>query len=415
MIANFSEVFNIASKDRFLYLRNRKTRSFVKDYSFDIVIKFLIVLFNSIGGKKEIKYLYVDEIKNSSMSTNLYATKKNSNKEDSYILSFYKYKFEESHAKVGYITGVILIIFYLLQLLISLVFVFFGDKVFTTIQLKIIQINYYIYFNLLPMGRDSKIILVTDHHYYSALTALFNKKSISVVLQHGAICDISYFTPVHADYFFAWGNNSKAKLNDEKAISAGTYKFDSLINANILHKSDFNEEIKLLWPLRPIDEKYLKYNFNLFVSLANTIKDKKFKLLVKKHPSSFSNFDFIEENSTANLSVECISGDLKEIDFDIAVIDNSTIGFDLMVINKPFVYIDNLIENEIEIGYQNYGIPTIKNEKDIITIFKEIFEDSEKYYDDFNKIKDKFLKEELENLHCKIDEVLLKLRNNKSN
>lgn len=75
------------------------------------------------------------------------------------------------------------------------------------------------------LDSSTAFILMTDHHFYSTVIAMsgFGK---TVVLQHGLIQDIRFFSPVRADCLYTWSEKSAKLAADEKAVVSGTYKFD---------------------------------------------------------------------------------------------------------------------------------------------------------------------------------------------
>jgi hypothetical protein len=351
-----------AIEDRDNYIKKNPDCDMKKKLALDILMKYLITLINSFGKKQEIKILFMDEIKNKNMNNNLYKTKERIDKE-SKLINFYNFNFTNTHVKIGMIKSFILIIFMLLQSVILILLIPVLYKSFAKILMYAIHNNFKIYLKCIDFKENSKVLMMSDHHYFGAIVSSEKRLMYkSIVLQHGAICDKSYFYPIYADNFYAWGKESKKLLNNDlKVICTGTYKFEELIEHRKVNKyKDINEfDINILWPIRPISQKDLNEQFLFINEALNNLKGK-IRVIIKKHPSSLSNFDFINcEKDELNFNIEYVNEDLKNISFDFAIIDNSTIGFDLIALGKPFAVLNRLYNGELSIEYEKYGIEKV--------------------------------------------------------
>lgn len=406
----FKDVIKIASMDR---LKDYKLyeKNFIKQYNIDFIIKLLFVFINSFGFRKKISLIFIDEINNSSMSENLNNTIEEFRaKNDFATINFYKCS-AVNHIKIGLLTPLILLLLFLIQLFFISVIALFNKSRYQKISLAIIAFNYYIYLLLLPISDNCKIVLMSDHHFFGSLTVLFMKgKIISFVIQHGAICDIKYYYPIYADYFLAWGTSSKLKLfNDPKVICTGTYKFKNIKEDSKKENiAESVKELKILWPLRPIADNILLEQLKLIINALNTLNIKNIQLIIKKHPSTYSNFAFLKKYSNNFSKIKIISVDkhLSEIEFDIAIIDNSTIGYDLIIKNKPFIVLDYRINDEINIGYEKYGIKKVNNFEDLSSSLRSFLNNRINFMSSYEKARNAFLASELNNNKCTIVEVI---------
>lgn len=391
--------------DRVKLLESNNELSFIKKYGIDYVIKYIILLLNSIGKPKLVKYIFVDEIKNTNMSNNLKNTRDKFNNLDTSYINFYKIDKNHEHLKIGFIKPIYLILFLILQIVIILPIFILPYKKACIIIMKVVMFNYSKYIKYITKDKNLKVILMTEHHFFSAITVDKLKNFTTFVLQHGAICDISYYYPIEANYFLAWGKKSKEILhNDNKIICTGTYKFDELKfkNKNMILQ---NKKITILWPLRPIENNVLKSYMEMFLYLSKNMNDIDIELIVKKHPSSFSSFECLREYEDTNMNIRFVDEKLEKIKFDIAVIDNSTIGYDLFILGKPFVVIKSLIDGEVIIDYKSYNIPIVRNNEELYRNIYSYIEDR-KFIDTYQSSRELFLNEELNNGNCNIKEFI---------
>lgn len=398
--------------DRMKLLESNNDLSFIKKYGIDYLIKYIILLLNSIGKSKLVKYIFVDEIKNANMNNNLKNTREKFNNLDTSYINFYKLDQSNEHLKIGFIKPIYLILFLMLQIVFILPILILPYKKACIIIMKITMFNYSKYIKYINKDKNLKVILMTEHHFFSAITVNKLKDFTTFILQHGAICDISYYYPIEANYFLAWGKNSKEVLyKDNKIICTGTYKFDKLKlkDKNIILKNKNmilkNKKIVILWPLRPIESSVLKSYMEMFLYISENMNNIDVELIVKKHPSSFSSFECLREYEDTNINISFVDETLDKIKFDIAVIDNSTIGYDLFVLGKPFVVIKSLVDGEVIIDYKSYNVPIVKNKEELYININSYIEDS-KFIEKYQSSRELFLNEELNNGNCNIKEFI---------
>lgn len=399
------KIFN----DRIKLLDSNSELNFIKKYGIDYIIKYIILVLNSIGKSRLEKYIFVDEIKNANMNNNLRSTLDKFADRDSSYINFYSINKDYKHVKIGFIKPIFLILLLTIQLIILVPIIILPYKVVCTIIMKIIMSNYNIYLKSISKDEKLKVILMTEHHFFSAITVNRLKNFTTFILQHGAICDISYFYPIEADYFLAWGENSKKILHeDSKIVCTGTYKFDSL-KAKDMTRSIENKKITILWPLRPIDSNVLKSYMKLFLDLSNKMNDIEFNLIVKKHPSSFSSFELFKDyTDKVDFNISFVDENLEDIKFDIAVIDNSTIGYDLFVLGKPFIVIKSLVEGELIIDYKSYNIPIVSNKEQLYNNIN-LYINDDKFMEQYEDSRELFLNSELNNNNCNIKEFIISI------
>lgn len=396
-----SKIFN----DRIKLLENNSELNFIKKYAIDYIIKYIILTLNSVGKAKVVKYIFVDEIKNANMNNNLRNTRKQFVQSEIGYMNFYKIDKNCEHLKIGFIKPICLILFLILQLVIILPIIILPYKKACIIVMRIIKFNYGIYIDFINKKDNLKVILMTEHHFFSAITVNKFNDFTTFVLQHGAICDISYYYPIEADYFLAWGDMSKKVLyNDNKVICTGTYKFNQLKFKNEPMRQNY-KKITILWPLRPIESNVLKSYMEMFLYLSEKMNDFDINLVVKKHPSSFSSFEALKEYENTNINVSFIDENLENIKFDIAVIDNSTIGYDLFILGKPFIVIKSLVERELIIDYKSYNVCVVDSNEELYRNIYSYIKDNE-FIQKYQSSRELFLKKELNNGKCNIKEFI---------
>lgn len=393
--------------DRIKLLDSNNEVDFIKKYGIDYIIKYIILILNSIGKHRLEKYIFIDEIKNANMSNNLKNTRDKFVDIDTSYMNFYNVKKNYKHVKIGFIKPIYLILLLVIQLIIILPIIILPYKTVCIIIMKIIMFNYKIYLKFINKDNDLRIILMTEHHFFSAITVSELKNFTTFILQHGAICDISYYYPIEANYFLAWGKKSKEILyDDDKVICTGTYKFDNLKSKNN-NVSLQDKKITILWPLRPIDSDILKSYMELFINLSKKMNDMDFNLIIKKHPSSFSNFELFKDYiNNVDFNISFVDENLENIKFDIAIIDNSTIGYDLFILGKPFIVIKSLVGGELSIDYKSYNIPIIGNEEELYRNIY-LYINDESFMKEYENGRDLFLKTELNNNSCNIKEFII--------
>lgn len=171
----------------------------------DLLLKMLLVYINSIGLRHAPEStIYVDEIKNNNMVSNLRDTAEICDAEKATFICLNSYS-PNSHIKMGVFWPIFKAVT-LVVLSLPPVLSFIGSECTVNDSLARFLIkrmdNY-----VARIGYQHPFILMTDHHFYSTVIAM-NDHATSAVLQHGLIGDARFFSPVRATYFFAWSKRA---------------------------------------------------------------------------------------------------------------------------------------------------------------------------------------------------------------
>tara|TARA_B100000795_G_scaffold243482_1_gene207421 strand:+ start:504 stop:1844 length:1341 start_codon:yes stop_codon:yes gene_type:complete len=207
----------------------------------------------------------------------------------------------------------------------------------------------------------SSVILNSDVHKISRAFVFYCKgRNIKTyVLQHGAPVGHFGYLPVYADKMFNWGSYSydwfvKNNTPKEKLIVTGTPKTDGIIpvRLNIINSS--SDSISLLVILNPIGEDLCRVFLKTIKEFLQ-ISNKKYKLVIKLHPSS---------NSYKNLPAEILGGvnyklfHLENLhtlikDADVLISTPSTAGSEAIAFYKPLLTM-NFEEIKYTLAYESY-------------------------------------------------------------
>lgn len=361
-----------------------------KKYSIDLMLKYYILLYNSLGKKQTLSgksFVFVDEVKNRSMINNLKNTQKVFEEKGQNIQRLCMYEIsKDKHVKLGYVTPVLLGITSIGRLIGSGLKGLFTKKEVTYCLMECLMLSFDAY--LKEIDHDVReYMMMTDHHFYSSIIAMRETVRCSV-LQHGLVMDKYFYYPVRASRFFAWGQRSKELLdNDEKVVVSGTYKFDTLKSFEPNEKKE-----KILFCISSLDQAVVQKKIDTLYELTQKYH---LKLMVKCHPGSMFKKDYWI-NAYAGKDITFYQEEiLDSINFDVAVTENSTIIIDLLVMKKPFILFDDVngyFEKYIDI------IPCGQTMEEIETYLKAI--DSF----DFDKINREIGREELQGYRCTIFE-----------
>ena len=316
-------------------LRNQSL-GWIKKNGFDLSLKFIILLINSIGLKNidGNSFLFVDEIKNSNMSNNLSETYDEFIKNDKQCnyLSFYKIN-RNKHFKIGVYTSIKIFICYLFGVLFLIIKALFKRDV---LKDNMIYLNKYFRYYLEVIDKKKKIyIMMTDHHFFSAHIANYYEDQ-SIVLQHGLIYLQKFFEP-RAGYIFVWGENSLEKINNKsKTIITGTYKFNRLIKL----EKDFNQyqSENVLFCINSFDHDVV---IRKVEAIYKACKELGKHLIVKCHPGSLFNDNYLMDyfsGTSIEFQKEISISDLK---FNYAIMEDSTAILDVLLLKVPFMIFDD--------------------------------------------------------------------------
>lgn len=330
---NNHDLNEICGRDRFGFmLRTNMKIAFSKKGNLDLLAKMIMMLSQSFGKPTACPCLFVDEVRNRSMFSNLHNTIEHCDQEFR-VINFREKKSDYPHAKVGYIRPALL----LSAACISHLFLYLAYPVlkfekFNQASRAVLIAIYQNYLKRLH-GLNEKVYCMTDHNFYSTITCV-DEQFESYVLQHGLVLDKNYYSPVLADHFRAWGERSREMMdNDPKVQVTGTYKFEKLKPS----PSNNEKPKKLLYCVSIVDQEVVGDKIS---ALLDALKGTEDILKVKMHPGSFySCTEFEKRFANQNLEFykEC---DVADIKFDIAVIENSTILLDMICLDKPFIIFD---------------------------------------------------------------------------
>ncbi len=327
----------ICLDDRFRVFKvNHLKIPFVKKVGLDLAAKYMLLLMNSFGKKSKNRNVFVDEVKNNSMVTNMRNTMKHfsERKESFCVCNFRGREKEFPHVKIGYANAAMLFLTFSFQYCMMLVFSLLFARKEVKRKMAELLISYMRkYISIVEQGKSKvHFYMMTDHNFFSTIVALSAKGKTSVI-QHGLILDRSYYYPILADEFLAWGEESQKKLEgDSKVKVTGTYKFD------LYAKAPENDDGSILYCVSILDNKLVKKKID---NLLKITKEAGLGFKVKTHPGSFYNVqmwkDMYAEEDIQFFQEES----LLDIPFHTAVIENSTILLDMLYLKKNIVIYDS--------------------------------------------------------------------------
>lgn len=373
------EMFTICISDRYNAF-SQLTIPLKKRLNCDLILKYVVLLINSFGLRKRKGIIFVDEVNNSSMYTNLINTYNHCPGNNS-IISLRKITFN-NHVKCGYFFALYqFIVLFFGHICIYLISLVFGIKFIKKYSTLLLILLFQQYVDRILFNKKVMVYVMTDHNFYSSIVCN-NGNVDSYVLQHGLIFGKDFYNISLADHFIAWGNRSKEILdNDTRIIVKGTYKFENL--EEIISK----ENKVILYCVSILDFSLVSEKIKALTKIA---KQTGYKLAVKIHPGSlFNSFKLDKEYKNISFYKE---EKLSDINFDIAIIENSTILIDMLFLKKKFIIFD---QND---GYfsRYKSIPMANNENELIKNVINI----DKY--DYNNIRVTIFKEELNEGKCVI-------------
>lgn len=378
------EILFSCISDKSIAFRNIKI-GFIKTHSIDLILKYLILLVNSIGHKEKGLYtIFVDEVNNKNMSRNLYNTFSRAEFKGRICkyMSFYSFQNRKNHIKLGFIYPIAMLIrtaFFSVRILFDILI----SKNTTKLVMRwlIEAMDKY----MKQIGNSECYYIMTDHNFYSTIIAM-KEECYSRVIQHGLVLNKKLYYPIRANEFCAWGIHSKQLLeNDSKVTITGTYKFDNMKNKSSLVKSDYKH---VLYCISILDNKLVQKKIDELLKICSAYN---LILSIKLHPGSFYKLQDWEKKYK-NLKFYK-NEELKQIIFDVAISENSTINLDLSVLGKPFIIYDN------NLGYFDRYLDLIPHATDYDGL-KEVFKELDDY--DFVKINNCMLREELNDGLCSI-------------
>ena len=275
---------------------------------------------------------FVDEIKNNNMANNLKKTRSVFEKNGEKTTSLNFYGKGDKHFKLGYFKPFIYMFSTILHGLAYAIISVSGKSQLPSIT-HFLYKKYLKYIETMEKQGAKEIYLMTDHHFFSSILANEYGEKCAVI-QHGLVMDKKFYYPVRAAKFCAWGERSKElQKNDPKVIVTGTYKFQDMKN-NYSGNND-----RIMFCIGSLDNESVKRKIGILLRIS---KEKGFKLLVKCHPGSLFDKSEWEElfkgEDVAFYKEELI----QDIDFDIAISENSTAIMDLIALHKSFILFDDI-------------------------------------------------------------------------
>jgi len=379
---NNEELLNICLQDRYNAFASTKL-PVVKKLNIDLIVKYIILLFNSFGTKKCENIIFVDEVNNNSMYNNLYNTY-NHCLDKKLLISLRKITIE-NHVKSGFFFNIYqFIVLFFGHIIIYSFSIVLGIEYLKEKSSSLLIALFQQYINVIIKNNNNIVVYtMTDHNFYSSIICNCNNID-SYVIQHGLILGLSYYNNFLANHFIAWGKRSKEILNnDDRVIVKGTYKFDKI------KKRTSESRNIVLYCISTLDFTLVAKKIEI---LAEVLKNSGYSLAVKLHPGSLFNNSGLEDKFK-NLTFYK-EENINEIDFGLAIIENSTILIDMLYLEKKFIVFDN---NK---GYfsRYSSIPFVNNREELIKVIRNV----DKY--DYDKLHEEIMNEELNGGKCSIFE-----------
>lgn len=326
----------------------------------DLLAKILILYLNSMGSRTKQDALYVDEINNRNMHNNLQRTADSIACDHTAFLCFY-YRKRGGHCKTGIGWSVFRILSTIARA-IPIAFTHISNRDKTNlrmIELLVGEMQAYIK----RCGDTSLYVLMSDHHFYSTIIAESCQNSI--VLQHGLIQDIRFFTPVRASAICCWSKKSARLINSSKALVTGTLKFEIRQSAPLQKSREFSRVLVCLSSSKSSNE--IQNRLAPILALATEYG---FSILVKTHPGSLYSLDELKKaTSAAKTQIELYKEErIEDIDFDFAFIEQSTAVLDIACLKIPFI----ICSGDCDTYFTEYDgvLPIAHNDIELIELYK---------------------------------------------
>ena len=329
---NVTEISEACYLDRVESQKNVKTK-WVRRNAFDLLVKYYIVLINTIGKRQKdfTGYLFVDEINNNSMRNNLFATKRQfeAHGEDVGMVSFYQKN--ETTIKRGYLRPVWDMVTVTLACIPIFIMALLGKNQTRNVINTLVR-----HFSRAMRGgiHPREIYLMTDHHFYSSIIAMSCPAKCNVI-QHGLVMGAYFYYPVRAGRFLAWGDHSRELQHDDPKVEVvGTYKFE-----NIRPQAPSRRFQDVMFCINSLDDDVVRRKIEVLLAVA---EKENMNLMVKCHPGSFFDATQWKEQFKGRNIVFYKEELIQDLQFDFAVSENSTVILDLVAMNKPFILYDAL-------------------------------------------------------------------------
>lgn len=235
--------------------------------------------------------------------------------------------------------------------------------------------------HLLANHQVKGLLLTVDAHHGGRLfVAVSNKLGIpSIVIQHGVTAGEVGYVPVYATRFAAWGEYSKRWLikkgvPPEKVIVTGQPRFDRLANfkpkisrEDLCQRLDIPESHYLvLWIMDPISDAENNIVLRMLLKAISTMTS--ISLIIRPHPG-MSRLHWLQNQIQGQAKVRISSSTFDLYDvlkaMDVIIIQQSTVGLEALLLEKPVVKFDPLTKDDL-VPYAQYGaVLTANNESEL--------------------------------------------------
>ena len=377
-----AELLHICTDDRFRFMKKIPA---MKKYNFDLLAKMLMMLCQSVGKRDSAPVLFVDEVRNRSMMGNLHNTIQCCPHEYR-VINFRERKSCYPHVKIGVLKPVLLLLAVVMgHVGIYLACLLKKSDWANEHSSSLLIWAFQSYLRSVGCGSGQKVYCMSDHNFYSTIACVCPEFE-SYVLQHGLVMDTTYYYPVLADHFLAWGKRSLALMkNDPKVDVVGTFKFAEL-------KSRLSSGSKTILYCVSITD--MKVVGDKIADLLKFAEENCFKLKVKMHPGNFYHSNVLEnrfKGADIEFFKEC---NVDDIDFEVAVIENSTILIDLLFLDKPILIFDRKSGGYFK-DYEN-ELPWAESVDELQAAFNKALDGN------FDQVREVIMHNELHDGRCSI-------------
>ncbi len=398
-MVDINELFKVCCNDRKRSLTHQSV-TFYKKYSIDLVLKLFILLLNSFGRRSTMNssyFMFSNEIKNSSMEKNLHDTRVlfEQNQLSTFKLEFFTFS-RKGHYKIGILKPILIASVFFLRFILTLLISLHRIESLNDKIMNLLVTTFLVYTKSLNLD-NAKIYLMTDHHFYSTILAYIYKER-SVVLQHGLVQDKSFYLPIRAGRFYAWGVESKRILGEDPRVEVvGTYKFDSIKNR--ISTEVYSSKYDILFCISSLEREVVKCKIDILYKMCERYG---YNLKVKCHQGSMFKLDYWKDTYKMH-NIDFYQEELlQDISFDIAFSEDSTCIIDLLVMKKPTILFDR--SDGYFRAYKDI-MPHGNTEKEIEDCFLKI----DTY--NFDSVIDQMSKQELNSFECIILQKEMKTLN----
>lgn len=370
--------------------------SFLRRCCLDLVIKYFILLLNSVGRRRAKSIVFVDEVNNSNMYNNLAITRASVSTIEATSVICFRKRMGEGHVKTGILWTVCEMIYAALALIPPIMRFALSNQNVNTLVIKSLILRVDRYLSKVDESIDT-LVLVSDHHFFSTVLSC-RPSQTSYVLQHGLIQDPSFYTPIRADYFLAWGKRSAGLVSPaDKVLITGTLKYaQARKREGVLAFQDgaFPLRVLLCLSTSRTSSEIVK-RLNPVFKLQDLYG---FELALKIHPGSLYSIDEAKR-AAGNRPLSMYKEEpLGDIEFDFAITEQSTAVVDFAYMGIPFIIFDDGAFDYF-FPYRD-SVPWAKTYDDL----KSLFESLDGF--DYEKLFQMLLHEELNDSSSRIVDTI---------